>query len=141
MGRMGRMGLIGLMSPLVQVAMQNREVHRRWPLKAAIIAGGKGTPVRPLAGISPGALLPVAGRPIVLRQLAFLAHYGVREVAVLAGPLADALGEAMRPEARRLGMRLEFLVQPEPLAAAGGLPAAGFPGRRRLLRDPRRRGP
>jgi histidinol-phosphate phosphatase family protein len=95
------------------------------PLKAAIIAGGKGTRIRPLAGeLVPKALLPVAGRPIVFRQLELLARYGVREVAVLAGHLADALGEAMWPEARRLGMKLEFFVEPEPLGTAGGLPAA-----------------
>jgi mannose-1-phosphate guanylyltransferase/phosphomannomutase len=95
------------------------------PLKAAIIAGGKGTRIRPLAGDRlPKALVPVAGRPIVFRQLELLARYGVREVAVLAGHQADALGEAMRPEARRLGMRLEFFVEAEPLGTAGGLPAA-----------------
>ncbi len=95
------------------------------PLKAAIIAGGKGTRIRPLAGdLVPKALLPVAGRPIVFRQLELLARYGVREVAVLTGHLADALQEALRPEARRLGMRLEFFVEPEPLGTAGGLPAA-----------------
>jgi histidinol-phosphate phosphatase family protein len=105
--------------------MQNREVHHHWPWRAAIVARGKGTPIRPLAGDpAPGVPLPVAGRPIVLRQLALLARYGVQEVAVLADAQADALGEAMRPEARRLGMRLEFFDQPEPLAAAGGLTAA-----------------
>jgi histidinol-phosphate phosphatase family protein len=95
------------------------------PLKAAIIAGGKGTRIRPLAGdLLPKALLPAAGRPVVFHQLELLARYGVREVAVLAGHQADALGEAMRPEARRLGMNLEFFVEPEPLGTAGGLPAA-----------------
>jgi histidinol-phosphate phosphatase family protein len=105
--------------------MQDRELHSSLPLKAAIVAGGKGTRIRPLAGdLVPKALLPVAGRPIVFRQMELLARYGVREVAVLAGHLADALGEAMRPQARRLGMRLEFFVEPEPLGTAGGLPAA-----------------
>jgi histidinol-phosphate phosphatase family protein len=95
------------------------------PRKAAIIAGGEATPIRSPAGDRlPKALLPVAGRPIVFRQLELLARYGVREVAVLADRLADALGEAMRPEARRLGMKLQWFVEPEPLGTAGGLPAA-----------------
>ena len=105
--------------------MQNQQTNTPSPLKAAIIAGGQGTRIRWLAGdLVPKSLLPVAGRPIVFRQLELLARYGVREVAVLAGHLADALQVGMEPEARRLGMKLEFFVEPEPLGTAGGLPAA-----------------
>jgi histidinol-phosphate phosphatase family protein len=93
--------------------------------KAAIIAGGKGTRIHALAGdLVPKALVPVGGCPIVFRQLELLARYGVREVAVLAGHLADTLAEAMRPEARRLEIKLEWFVEPEPLGTAGGLLAA-----------------
>jgi histidinol-phosphate phosphatase family protein len=93
--------------------------------KAAIVAGGKGTRIQALSGgVFPKALLPVAGCPIVFRQLELLARYGVREVAVLAGHLADTLAEAMRPEARRLGIKLELFVEPEPLGTAGCLLAA-----------------
>lgn len=94
-------------------------------IKAAIIAGGKGTRICSIAGdLIPKSLLPVAGEPVVFRQLQLLARYGVRDVAVLAGYLADSLRERMLPKANMLGMHLEFFVEDKPLGTAGGFLAA-----------------
>ncbi len=93
--------------------------------KAAIIAGGKGTRIRSLAHDSiPKALIPVAGEPIVFRQLQLLARYGVHDVAVLAGYLANLLREKMLPKANTLDVHLEFFVEDELLGTAGYFLAA-----------------
>jgi histidinol-phosphate phosphatase family protein len=94
-------------------------------MRAAIIAGGKGTRIRSLSGnLLPKSLVPVAGIPIIFRQLQLLSRYGLSEVAVIAGHLAEPLQAAVSPEARRLGIRLEFFVETQPLGTAGGLVAA-----------------
>jgi histidinol-phosphate phosphatase family protein len=93
--------------------------------RAAIIAGGKGTRIRSITGDQiPKALVPVAGQPIVFRQLQLLKRYGITEVAVLAGMLASELEAGVRPEAERLGLHLEFFVEEKPLGTAGGLLSA-----------------
>ncbi|MBI3178547.1 MAG: HAD-IIIA family hydrolase, partial [Deltaproteobacteria bacterium] len=89
---------------------------------AVIAAGGLGTRIRSVSGDRvPKALLPVAGEPIIFRQMRLLRRYGVRDAVVLAGHLADTLREAIEPEAKRLGLGLHFLVEQTPLGTGGGL--------------------
>ena len=93
--------------------------------RAAIIAGGKGTRIRSLCDETvPKALVPVAGEPIGFLQLRLLERYGIREVAIIAGHLAQELEAGLALEAERLGVRLEFYVEERPMANAGGLHAA-----------------
>lgn len=92
---------------------------------AVIAAGGLGTRIRALTHDRiPKALLPVAGEPIIVRQMRLLRRYGVEDIAILAGHLAETLREAVRPEAERLGLGTHFFVEPRPLGTAGGLLAA-----------------
>ena len=94
-------------------------------VSAVIAAGGRGTRIRSVTGDSvPKALLPVAGEPIIFRQLHLLQRYGVKRVVVLAGCLADVLRQKIEPEAARLGLELHVLVESEPLGTCGGLHAA-----------------
>lgn len=93
--------------------------------KAVIAAGGFGTRLRSVIGDDlPKALAPVAGVPILFRQLRLLHRYGVREIFVLAGHLSEKLVPAVTEEADRLGLRVQVFVEPRPLGTAGGLPAA-----------------
>ena len=93
--------------------------------KAAIVAGGKGTRIRSMTGNRiPKALVPVAGTPIVFRQMDLLVRSGVTDVAVIAGHLAEQLRLAMTPHAAALGLGLRFFVEREARGTAGGLLAA-----------------
>lgn len=91
---------------------------------ATIIAGGLGTRAHGLTSDRiPKALLPVAGVPIVFRQMEVLARGGIREVTVLAGHLGDQLAAALAPMAERLSLSLSVVVEKEPLGTAGCLTA------------------
>lgn len=93
-------------------------------MHATIVAGGLGTRAVSMTGDRiPKALLPVAGVPIVFRQMRVLRREGVRRVSVLAGHLADRLGPALAPEAAALGLELRIIVEPKPLGTAGCLTA------------------
>jgi histidinol-phosphate phosphatase family protein len=69
----------------------------------------------------PKALLPVAGIPIVFRQLTVLAREGVKAVTVLAGNLGEELRRGIQPEAARLKLDLEVVIEDAPLGTAGCL--------------------
>ncbi|HUI96066.1 MAG TPA: HAD-IIIA family hydrolase [Xanthobacteraceae bacterium] len=93
-------------------------------MHAVIIAGGLGTRAHAMTGDRiPKALLPVAGVPIVFRQMRVLRREGVERLTVLAGHLGDQLGGPLGEEARALGLALDVLIETEPLGTAGCLAA------------------
>lgn len=58
---------------------------------AVILCGGRATRLASLYGDKPKALVPVAGRPFLEWQLAWLARGGVTRVHLAAGHMADQL--------------------------------------------------
>lgn len=87
---------------------------------AVIIAGGQGTRIRSVSGDAiPKALVPVAGRPIVFHQFDLLRRYKFDQIVIMAGHLADVLIEGVKPEAGRLGLGVEFVIEHAPLGTAG----------------------
>ncbi|MDB5601061.1 MAG: histidinol-phosphate phosphatase family protein [Xanthobacteraceae bacterium] len=95
-------------------------------MHAVIIAGGLGTRAHAMTGDRiPKALLPVAGIPIVFRQMRVLRREGVTRLTVLAGHHGEQLHAAMADEATALGLALDILVEAQPLGTAGCLTALG----------------
>src|SRR6516162_2494501 len=91
-------------------------------IHAAIVAGGQGTRAFGLTGGRlPKALLPVAGVPIIVRQMRVLQREGVTNVSVLAGHLGEQLQHVLSPEAEVLGLSLRVIIEPTPLGTAGCL--------------------
>lgn len=88
-------------------------------MQAIILCGGKATRLAALHGDRPKALVPVAGRPFLEWQLAWLARGGVRHVHLAAGHMADRLAAWADsfPGAR-------FLRDGRPAAPAAAGPAA-----------------
>ena len=61
-------------------------------MRAVIVAAGMGRRLQPYTDEMPKCLVPVAGRPILVRQLeAFRAHGGVDDVVIVRGYKADVL--------------------------------------------------
>src|ERR1700761_5061945 len=90
---------------------------------AIIIAGGKGSRAHAMTGDRiPKALLPVAGKPILFRQLEVLEREGVREVTILDGHLGDQLLPAITAAGFTLP-KVTVVVEREPLGTAGCLAA------------------
>ncbi|MEX2268001.1 MAG: NDP-sugar synthase [Acidimicrobiia bacterium] len=89
-------------------------------MKAVVLVGGEGTRLRPLTLTTPKPLLPVGGRPLIERQLAWLGAYGVDEVVLSLGYLPDAFVHHF-PRDRFGAMRLVYAVEPEPLGTAGAI--------------------
>jgi mannose-1-phosphate guanylyltransferase / phosphomannomutase len=93
-------------------------------MQAAIVAGGSGTRASAMtADRIPKALLPVAGVPIIFRQMRVLRREGVTQLSVLAGHLGDQLQEALASQAKSLGLKLRVIVERSPLGTAGCLTA------------------
>lgn len=85
-----------------------------------ILAAGRGERMRPMTDRVPKALLPVGGRPLILRLVQALADAGIHELVInlahLGHQIADELGDG-----GRLGVRIAYSREAEALETAGGI--------------------
>jgi NDP-sugar pyrophosphorylase family protein len=91
-------------------------------MRAAIVAGGQGTRLRPYTTILPKALLPIGQRPVIEHILRRLHEGGIGTVDRCVGNLGELI-RVYLTEATDLDKRLELRWQweTEPLGTAGAL--------------------
>jgi len=97
------------------------------PLRALILAAGRGERMRPLTDHTPKPLLVVRGRPLIEWQLDALAQAGVREVVVNTAWLEDQFPAALGDGAR-FGLAIRYSMEGRDhggaLETAGGIAKA-----------------
>jgi mannose-1-phosphate guanylyltransferase len=89
-------------------------------MQAVILVGGEGRRLRPLTDTRPKPMMPLVDRPFVAHQLDLLRRHGVRDVIFSCGYRPDALS-AHFGDGSALGMRLRYVVDPQPLGTAGAV--------------------
>src|SRR5688572_11955279 len=87
-------------------------------MHAVILAGGKGTRLRPLTDTRPKPLLPFVGDPFAAGLLSRLAAAGCRDATFLVGQ-DEAPFAPLRGLGERLGIGVDVVTEPEPLDTAG----------------------
>ena len=86
-----------------------------------ILAGGLGTRLRPIVGVVPKCLAPIAGRPFLAWLLAWLKPLGPGRVVLSVGYLHEAVEAWARENARDYPFEFIFSVEDEPLGTGGGI--------------------
>lgn len=86
-------------------------------MQALVLAGGEGTRLRPLTYTTPKPVIPLAGRPFLSFMLDWLRGHGVTEVILSCGFMSDGVRDVLGHIYD--GMRLRYVVEPEPLGTAG----------------------
>jgi NDP-sugar pyrophosphorylase family protein len=92
-------------------------------MQAILLAGGKGTRLRPFTHVFPKPLMPLGdaeAMPIIEVVLRQLARFGFGDVAVITGYLTELI-EAFCGDGRKFGTRLTYHREVTPLGTAGGL--------------------
>jgi len=85
-----------------------------------ILAGGKGTRLRPFTMTIPKPLLPVGDAPIIEVVIRQMAAAGIRRIVLALGHLAP-LFTALIGNGSRWGVEIEYCLEDEPLGTAGVL--------------------
>jgi len=89
-------------------------------VRAIVLVGGEGTRLRPLTLSTPKQMLPILGCPMLEWVLGHLRHHGVTEAVLSLGYLPDAFMSAY-PDGVAAGVRLRYVVEPEPYDTAGAI--------------------
>ena len=89
-------------------------------VEAVIVAGGLGTRLLPLTAARPKHLLPVAGIPFVVHQLAKLAEAGIGRVLLATSYHADHF-EPVLGDGSTWKLELVYVTEDEPLGTGGAV--------------------
>jgi NDP-mannose synthase len=89
-------------------------------MQAVILAGGKGTRMRPFTFSLPKPLVPIGDHPILDIVLSQLKRAGAQEVVLSTGYLAELL-QAYCGDGSKWGLRLRYAHENTPLNTAGAL--------------------
>lgn len=89
-------------------------------MHAVLLAGGKGTRLRPYTATVPKVLLPLDGVPVIELLIAQLREEGFGRITVVTGHLAEAVQQRLG-NGERLGVRIDYLRETQPLDTAGCL--------------------
>lgn len=101
-------------------------------VRAVILAGGKGTRLRPYTTVFPKPLVPIGSRPILEVVLRQLQYYGFRNVTLAVNHLADLI-QAFFGDGSKLGLNIEYCVEDKPLGTAGSIALVNDPGENFLV--------
>lgn len=89
-------------------------------MKVVIMAGGRGTRISELFPDIPKPLIPIDGVPVLEREICSLREQGFADYIFTVSHMADKIIEYFGDGAK-LGVRIEYFVEKEPLGNAGAL--------------------
>jgi NDP-sugar pyrophosphorylase family protein len=94
-------------------------------MKAILLAGGKGTRLRPLTVHTPKPIVPIFNQPFLYYQLDLLRQVPEIDEAILSLNYQPRRIEEIFGEGDGLGLRLRYVVEPVPLGTGGAIRYAG----------------
>src|SRR5919108_4555157 len=94
-------------------------------MKAILLAGGKGTRLRPLTIHTPKPIVPIFNRPLLYYQLDLLKQLPEIDEVILSLNYQPRRIEEVFGDGDGLGVRLRYVVEPMPLGTAGAVRYAG----------------
>ncbi len=94
-------------------------------MKAILLAGGKGTRLRPLTIHTPKPIVPIFNRPFLHYQIDLLKQVPEIDEVILSLNYQPRRIEEVFGDGSGLGLRLRYVVEPAPLGTAGAVKYAG----------------
>ena len=93
-------------------------------MKAILLAGGKGTRLRPLTLHTPKPIVPIFDRPFLQYQIDLLRQAPEIDEVILSLNYQPRRIEEVFGDGSALGIRIRYVVEPEPLGTGGAIKLA-----------------
>jgi NDP-sugar pyrophosphorylase family protein len=87
-------------------------------MQALILAGGKGTRLRPLTVYTPKPIVPICTRPFLLYQIDTLRRAGITDITLSLSYQPNKI-EQLLGDGSDHGVKLKYTVEPQPMGTAG----------------------
>ncbi len=94
-------------------------------MKAILLAGGKGTRLRPLTVHTPKPIVPIFNRPLLLYQIDLIRQVPEVDEVILSLNYQPRRVEELFGDGSGLGVKIRYVVEPMPLGTAGAVRYAG----------------
>ncbi len=88
-------------------------------MKAIILAGGKGTRLKPVTDYLPKPLVPIKNIPIIEWQIKYLKKFNIQEIIVCSGYKTEMIENYL--EKKKLGVKINFSIEKNPLGTGGAI--------------------
>ncbi|MDQ3540306.1 MAG: glucose-1-phosphate thymidylyltransferase [Chloroflexota bacterium] len=98
-------------------ALAPNELPTRRALKGLVLAGGKGSRLRPLTATGAKQLVPVANKPVLFYAIDQLVSAGITEIGIVTGDTAEQV-EAALGDGAAFGAQITYLKQDAPRGLA-----------------------
>jgi len=86
-------------------------------MKGLVLAGGKGSRLRPFTYSGAKQLVPIANTPVLHFPIRHLVEAGISEIGIVVGDTEQQIREAMG-DGSKFGVRFTYIRQPDPLGIA-----------------------
>ncbi len=87
-------------------------------MQALILAGGKGTRLRPLTVYTPKPIVPICNSPFLLYQIDTLRRAGITDITLSLSYQPNKI-EQLLGDGSDHGVKLKYTVEPQPMGTAG----------------------
>jgi NDP-sugar pyrophosphorylase family protein len=87
-------------------------------MQALILAGGKGTRLRPLTVYTPKPIVPVVNRPFLLYQIDILRKCGITDITLSLSYQPDKIQHILG-NGSEFGVNLRYITEPSPMGTGG----------------------
>jgi NDP-sugar pyrophosphorylase family protein len=88
--------------------------------RAVILAGGKGTRLRPYTWVLPKPLMPIGEFPILEVIIRQLVHYGFSHITISVNHQAELI-KAFFGDGTKMGITIDYCMEDKPLSTMGPL--------------------